>query len=252
MMWRGLAGMVAAVLIAAGPGLAHAQERSGAHQIVRTPLEVLGAEAAEANAAVLPVGGRIRWEVYAPPADVHDEPPGVLVYISPSMSGRPPAEWLAVMREQNLIWVAANQSGNEVATAARIMMAVTGLRAIDQEYAIDTERVYLSGFSGGGRTAGLTMGLYPELFRGAIYICGVNFWDDDVGAAALERIRDNAYVFLTGTRDFNQADTGRVFRRYRSAGVERALPMVIRGLGHELPGADDFTRAIDYLDGGER
>ncbi len=243
----GLLVLLTTLLLAGGGAFAQTGDKAGARQLVRTPVELVGVEEATANASVLPAHGQIRWEVYAPATARSGEPPGVLVYISPTISGRPPAEWLEVMNEQNLIWVGANQSGNDVATVARIMMAVLGLRAIDQEYAIDPERVYLSGFSGGGRTASLAMGKFPELFRGAIYICGVNFWED-ADEEALERIRANAYVFLTGTRDFNQAGTARVYRQYKDAGVERALAMVITGLGHALPSPPDLSKAIDFLD----
>jgi poly(3-hydroxybutyrate) depolymerase len=56
-------------------------------------------------------------------------------------------------------------------------------------------------------------------------------------------------VFITGSKDFNRRDTRRVFRKYEKAGVVQIKLMVIKGMGHRNPDADDYASAIAYLDG---
>ena len=63
-------------------------------------------------------------------------------------------------------------------------------------YAIDTERVYIEGYSGGGETLSLVMGARPELFAAALAVS--SRWDGDLKALADARVP--LYLF-TGERD---------------------------------------------------
>ena len=89
---------------------------------------------------------------------------------------------------------------------------------------------------------------YPRLFKGAIYNCGVNFWDDK-SPVAIDAVRKNRYVFVTGSKDFNLRDTKTVFRKYKKAGVEQIKLMVIPFMSHSNPGKSDYGEAIAWLDG---
>jgi pimeloyl-ACP methyl ester carboxylesterase len=76
--------------------------------------------------------------------------------------------------------------------------------------------VYVSGFSGGGRVASMVAPEYPQVFKGAIFICGVNDWGNRK-PADLETVQSNRYVFLTGRKDFNRSETRSVHRSYNTA-----------------------------------
>jgi len=89
---------------------------------------------------------------------------------------------------------------------------------------------------------------YPEVFTGAIYICGVNFWKKDQ-TPKVERILQNRFVFLTGSRDFNLDETRRIYRRYIKAGAQQSKLMVIPGLSHEHPDGTALTEALRFLSG---
>ena len=86
----------------------------------------------------------------------------MMVYVIPRKSGKIDRRWLSVMDEHNLIYIAANDSGN---------------KALAQKHAFDEDHLIISGFSGGGRVASLLSTQYPEAFTGALYICGVDFWE---------------------------------------------------------------------------
>jgi predicted peptidase len=170
------------------------------------------------------------------------------VYISPADTGRIKRDWKPLMQETNLIWISANRSGNNTHTSRRVSYALLALTVMGRNYQIDKSRIYISGFSGGGRTASYVATEYPQLFKGAIYICGVLFWGDD-RTIAIDEVRKNRYVFLTGTKDFNLRDTKQVFKKYGKAGVEQVKLMVIPHMGHSNPRYSDYSKAIAWLDG---
>ena len=189
----------------------------------------------------------IEWEVYVPATYDPAKPAGLLVYVSPHKSGRIPSQWETLMAESNLIWVAASQSGNEVSPRRRIAYAMLATALIDREYRVAPERIYVSGFSGGGRVASFLSNQYPTVFSGAIYICGVNFWKEDL-IKDLSRVLNNRYAFVTGTRDFNLNETRIVYRKYLKAGAENSLLEIENGMGHALPNVNTMATALEFLD----
>ena len=88
---------------------------------------------------------------------------------------------------------------------------------------------------------------HADLFKGAIYNCGVNFWDKQT-PRHIDLVRDNHYVFITGTYDGALKPTLRIHRKYLEAGVENAKLMVIREMTHRNPNRYDFAEAVAYLD----
>ena len=114
-------------------------------------------------------------------------------------------------------------------------------------YQVDTERIYLSGFSGGGRVASMMAAEYPEIFKGGIFNCGADHWGDDE-PERLDLIRTNRYVFLTGTYDDALEQTKKAYRGFQNAGVEHSKLMIIRNMSHSNPKRRDFKKAIEYLD----
>lgn len=172
---------------------------------------------------------------------------GVLVFVKPIDSGEVPEHWAAELDRLNLIWVAADDFGNEKPSAQRVLAALAGLRLIENSQAIDSKRVYIGGMSGGGRIASQTITRFPGQFRGALYIVGADFWTS-TEVPLQPRIAANRYVFVTGSRDFNQRDMRRVFSKYQAAGVTQTLLMDLPGFGHEYPNAEQLGQAIAFLD----
>jgi len=63
-------------------------------------------------------------------------------------------------------------------------------------------------------------------------------------------IKNNRFVFITGSEDFNLRDTKRVFKRYEKAEVRQLKLMVIPHMGHSNPTASNYAQAIAFLDNG--
>jgi len=220
--------------------------QTGAFTASYTTKELLGEVAARIE-SVISQDEPITWEIFVPPSYRSDSPAGLLVYVSPSPSGALPRGWSRVMDEHNLIWISANKSGNRALVPRRVLLALLAISAAQQSYAVDSQRVYISGFSGGGRVASMVATDYARIFNGGIFICGVNFWQVE-HPRYFEYMKSNHYVFLTGEYDQALEPTKQVFNAYRGAGIEGTKLMVIRDMGHSTPKFYDLAKAIVFLD----
>jgi hypothetical protein len=75
----------------------------------------------------------------------------------------------------------------------------------------------------------------------------VDFWNEDV-IRDMDRVLNNRYVFVTGSRDFNLNETRMVYNKYLKAGAKNSLLEVESGMSHELPSAKTLATALDFLD----
>ena len=224
------------------------QPRTGAFSIEMTPGDLLG-EVPENLQSVIAPDEQIVWQAYVPQTYSADSPPGVIVYVSPGHSAALPRGWDSVLDEHNLIWIGANKSGNRVAVPRRKLKAILGLDALRKQYAIDDTRIYLAGFSGGGKVASMMATELPAVFAGGIFICGVI----DLGSDEprhIEAIRSNRYVFLTGESDQALWSTRRAYRSYEEARVPDIKLIIVRGMGHSNPPRREFGKAIEFLETG--
>jgi poly(3-hydroxybutyrate) depolymerase len=224
---------------------------TGHRVLVSTLAELTGESTAAQVESVVPPDENIEWQMYVPATYDRATPAGLLVYVSPTQSGEIPRGWSEVLDRHNVIWIAADRSGNNELVARRILLALLATAAARKHYAIDAERIYISGLSGGGKTASMIATDQAQLFRGAIYNCGVEIWDSEE-PLRLDQMRQNRYVFVTGTYDQALEPTKRAFRAYRRAGVENSKLMVIRHMTHRNPDSYEFEEALQYLDAGVR
>ena len=212
--------------------------------LTATPAALFPGEEAAALAKTLPADHAVHFRVRAPE---NPGASGVLVFVSPRDSGEPPAQWLSVLEQKRLLWIAADGFGNERPTAGRMLAAVMALKLVQQKYDVDARRAYVAGMSGGGRVASKVITHFPQLFAGAFCIVGADFWmPTDTKLAAL--VASRRYVFLTGTEDFNRHELQAVQKRYLGAGVSQVLLIDAPGFGHELASPEQLARAIDFLD----
>jgi predicted esterase len=230
-----------------GETIAQDLPATGDVQLTETLSQLLGQPAASRYQKIIPPEEQISWEVYVP-ENSSTEKPGVFVYVSPRKTGQIDSRWRTVMDHQNLIYISANDSGNRILVTRRMVLATTAIKALAQGYSFSVDRIYVAGFSGGGRVASFLASQYPAVFTGAIYICGVDFWKKDQ-TPNVERVLQNRFVFLTGTKDFNRKETSSIYRRYLKAGAQHSKLMVIPGMAHAHPDAPELTEALQFLNG---
>ena len=192
-------------------------------------------------------GEEITWQYFVPPDYDPERPAGLLVYISPTRSGAMPKEWRNVMNEHNIIWVGADQSGNRTRVPRRVLLSLLGVELAKQDYEIDRRRVYLSGFSGGGRVASMAVIDNADTFSGGLFFCGADLWHLEESPNA-ELMKRNRYVLITGTGDQALEPVKKTYRGYRRAGIDQTKLMIIRNMGHNTPRRGDFAKAIRFLE----
>ena len=221
--------------------------QTGYFRISTTPLEILGATAAQGVADILPPDQEIEWEVIVPTDYSASSPPGVVVYVSPTEYGGLPNDWNDMLAAHNLVWIGARNSGNERPVPERMLKAMMAPTLLAQSYVIDSERVYVAGMSGGGKTATRVATARPELFKGGVYMAGTVFWEDNT-PPKIELIKQNYHVFLIGSNDPGLLETRRIYIDYKSAGVTNSKLITISNHKHRMPPVGYFEKAIVYLD----
>ena len=228
-----------------------AERRTGFFEIAMTPVELVGAAGAQDFADILPPEQAIEWQVIVPLAYADSAPPGVVVYVSPLEFGAPPRDWATLLNEKNLLWIGANDAGNQHPVAERMLKAMLASAVLEKlHYVVDADRIYVAGMSGGGQTATRVMAARPEQFRGGIYMAGTTPLGEPL-PPKIELIRQNRHVFMVGTYDPALQSTQRVYREYVAAGVSNSKLITIRNFKHRMPPGDYFVKAIEYLDGSE-
>jgi predicted esterase len=206
---------------------------------------------------------RQSFEVVAP-TGAQQQSLGALVWISANSSGSlPDPEWRRVLQERRLVWIGANGSGNETAVSTRVGLAIDALALVTQRFHIDTERVFLSGFSGGAKTAFRVLLLYPDLFRGALMNCGIDYFRDVPARSAeegkvwfkrmsvprdLDSAKSRGVYVITGSLDMNLAHITDIEPALIEDGFSNVRVVSLDGMAHQKPPADAFAQGLDWLE----
>ncbi|HRH96830.1 MAG TPA: hypothetical protein PLB55_12890 [Prosthecobacter sp.] len=209
--------------------------------------------------------GMEKFDIIVPKKYKKGDPHGLFIWVSPSNAPSLSPEWEAVLAEKKLIFVGAHNSGNNREVFARMRMAVDANDNMRDLYDIDDKRVYVSGFSGGGRVASMLGVTYADMFTGTIAFMGTNFYTDIVTLdktevfearyipheeIAAQAKTDCRYVLVTGEKDFNLKNTSAIYENgFLKEGFKSVELMNIPGQGHQPPKAEWLKKAIEFLDG---
>lgn len=209
------------------------------------------------------------FEAFIPPNYTGDEPFGLFVWVSAGPSGVAPPQWQEVLEKHKLIWVGANNAGNNRSKWVRLGLAIDAAEHMQKEYKIDASRVYVSGGSGGGRCASMLAVGFPDVFTGGGYpIIGCNYFRRvEVGVGEDGRTRyyqrefdrpsvrllqlatkERRYVLLTGDNDGNREQTHAYYEAMKKDGFKHVTYIQVPGMGHQSPDAQWFEKGIVALD----
>jgi pimeloyl-ACP methyl ester carboxylesterase len=180
---------------------------------------------------------------------------GLLVWVSPLEGAGMPFGWSATLEDRGVIFVTAARSGNETSPLGRrIPLALTAAANVVRNYPIDSNRIWIAGFSGGSRVAERMALAYPDVFSGAI----LDGSSDTIGSADLplppredfERLLDRmSIVFSTGQVDeYNTEDAKRVVSSLRQHCFDRLSVEVRPHEGHDAMNGRSLAKAIEFLD----
>lgn len=187
------------------------------------------------------------------------EPPavgyGLIVFIAPFDIAEIPFEWRKLFDRSGIIYVAARRSGNDHnMMGRRIPLALHAYENVAKRYRLNPERVYISGFSGGSRTAMRVALSYPDIFRGAIFNAGSDPFGNTgitIPPPELFNLFQNRtrMVQVTGAEDdLVEIIDGRMRKSAHDLCVRNLVSQPMRKTGHALMSAESLQRALSTIE----
>jgi predicted esterase len=205
------------------------------------------------------------FQVFVPPKYSPSVPHGLFVFMSPGGPKVMPT-WLPVFARHKLIFVGVPNTGKEAYWHLHVSrLALDAVHNLGRRYNIDPDRIYISGFSGGGMAASELIHAFPEVFAGCFCMNGENFYDARGGEEGVlepgvretspwrgdyEDIKKRvAIVLLTGRRDAVVDPEVSISnaRGLTLDGFTRTTLLVLPEGTHRHPDATWFERGIKAL-----
>jgi hypothetical protein len=147
-----------------------------------------------------------------------------------------------------MIWVGPRVNERHQSEEKKIWHAVLGLRAVESEYAVDLNRIYIGSARDTTPTA-LKTALLANEITGIVYMRGSAMWVT-IGDDQLEQIQRKRHVFITGTNDSAKDQVRRHYEAHKNAGVEQVKLIFDTQRIDEVPKPQHIDAAIRFLDGG--
>lgn len=189
------------------------------------------------------------YEVYVPRGLKASKPAGLILFISPGTRGMGLDSFRKVCDEKKLIFASPHNAGNETPPRRRVRIVLDVLDDLRRQHAIDADRTYIGGFSGGGRIACAVGFALPEYFGGVLPVCAAGDLREE--SWLRRRVIDRLSVaHLTGDGDFNRGEV----ERYRGAMLQsvgvRSKVWVAPKTGHAVPPPPFVDKAVSWLESG--
>ncbi|MBC8375887.1 MAG: hypothetical protein H8E26_07555 [FCB group bacterium] len=106
------------------------------------------------------------YDIHIPQGYDESEPFGLIIWINSNSGGKPKTVWRPVLEDYKLIWIGGQDVGNGEWVSNRLGRSLLATYKGLELFNIDTNRIYLSGSSGGMRSATALQFGHPELYKG--------------------------------------------------------------------------------------
>lgn len=111
--------------------------------------------------------GKENYHVFVPENYDPNRSYGLFVWVSAREEVTVPKQWNSVFASHDIIFIAADKSGNRTHDLdRRAPLALHAVANMQHDYNIDNNRIYIGGLSGGGRVASKIATAYGDLFSG--------------------------------------------------------------------------------------
>lgn len=221
-------------------------ELRGSFRLSRTTTEIAGAATAEGLKEIFDVDEDLQWQVYVPENYERQRPAGAFVFVDPNGWGGMPDQFRPVFDSLNMIWIGANRTGSGKNPTRPTWMTILGSRAIQQDYAIDLNRLYLGGTGEGVLTAVNAM-LASSEFAGIVQISG-SVDVADIPENALDTLRRKYFVFMTSNNDKARITMRADYDNYRKAGLYNSKLLYDVNGSRNVATPELLDEAFRYLD----
>jgi hypothetical protein len=233
------------------------------------PHETLKSTRRDSNIAYNLDPGAERFFVHVPAGYSGQSSYGLVVFIdADDRVDAMPNGWTGILDARNFVFIAPENAGNDQYRQRRLGLAVLAALEMMKHYQIDANRVYISGFSGGARMAGMLGFFQSDVFRGTIQNCGADFYQhvpqvdatsqlDTAGqpygffSATPDEIhgaRRVRFAVITGSEDFRRGNILDVFNGgFAKAGFQAKL-FDVPGMSHDVADGNTLSSALDFLE----
>jgi dienelactone hydrolase len=190
---------------------------------------------------------------------VPESPPpqgyGLIVFVHAGDEFFLPHDWRRELSRRGLIFAALLKAGNDADVfGRRIPLVLHAYRHVLDHYPVDESRVYVSGFSGGGRLAQRVALGYPDVFTGSLQFAGSVVIGENLmppppaELMALFQSRTRV-VLVTGNLDRANRRNDDVARGRMEALCVAGIRMLsVPKLEHWTPDGRGFSRALALLE----
>ncbi|MFO0876614.1 MAG: hypothetical protein U0840_04505 [Gemmataceae bacterium] len=174
------------------------------------------------------------YQLWVPRSYMHATPHAAIVFVSGKAVPDELLAFDALCRKFNVLFAVAYNGGDEVHPALRMQLTLDVLDDLRRRMNIDTDRLYLAGFSQGARTACDIAYAYPEFVGGVLAISGASSPRPEPWMR--ERMKDRlSLALMTGEVDPNRREIEMIrFPVLRDLGARARLWTIPRA-GSSLP-----------------
>jgi hypothetical protein len=219
---------------------------TGMFRLTHTTTEIIGPQTAQALSEIIATEEELQWQVYVPENYQRQKPPGVFVFVDPNGWGGMPDALRPVFDKHNLIWIGAKANESSPSEEKGIWTSMLASRALEMEYAIDLNRLYV-GSSGATAITAVNVLLMANQYSGAVFFRGSQYWHGGQ-PEGVDNLRRKHYVFITGSNDKAKGDIRKDYDRYKRDGVKNVkLIYEMKSVGRN-PSPAQMDEAIRYLD----
>ena len=205
-----------------------------------------------------------RVYLWAPKPHTGAVPYGLFVYVTTADDIRAiPPEFESALLAMKLIFVAPQRIGAGETMARKIGFTTVVALKMREIVKVDTNRIYVAGFSGAVPLAAQIAFTHPDVFKGMIGICGAAYIRK-VDIVKASRQEDNVifeinpksakdakssvkFVFVTGTKDFRYGNIFDMFQGYVKDGHKAKL-IEVPNMAHTMCPAKTLEEALKYLE----
>jgi len=188
-------------------------------------------------------------------------PVGAIVWVHAAGDIEPPPTLFPAADKLGLAITSVSLAGNERPSSDRYQLMFDALQTLQERALTDRTRVYVTGISGGGRISGNLACCFPDVFAGGVPIVGFSIYEnipagngrywqgsfDEPMPEFMKVLKTRRLAPITGSRDFNRAPILGAVKVLTRDHVPVKL-FDIENMGHEMPEADVFTEALQWVD----
>lgn len=194
--------------------------------------------------------------VYVPAAYDGSKPLGVYLHVSPGDDGENLEEYAAVMDRHSLIYISPCGTSNDQPMLRRVKLAVDALASVRAKYKVDSKRVCVGGYSGGGHMSMLIHAMYPDLFMASVshaaqsYLpgpgtCG-HFPGLDAAALKSGPLREQKWCVISGDKDQNYKEILETSKQWEKGRYQYRF-IDVPGMGHSNAPPEKFEEALKWI-----